>query len=121
MIPHGGGCCLHTDSLGGVDGKVDGLVADAQAVEFGGIVALLAESKRAVLFKFHRVDFHRAVKSDVLQIEHGVFGLGNVAVDVELSFGARGDGQHGQRKGRNRQQSGYFHVRMTFVLFCMQS
>ena len=81
---HSRALCLYGNGLRGVDGDVDNLVVDAQAVELRSLCGLVAEAEVTIGIELCRVENLGAGQSDVLKVEHGVLGVGNLTLDVKL-------------------------------------
>ena len=89
---HGGIGGLDSDRLDGIDGEIDDLLSDAQAVElrsFGG--SSLGESEGAVSGERGGIHFLRTVQGHVLEVENRVLGIGDVTLNLDLIALACGD------------------------------
>ena len=75
-----------TIETGKVAKQADGLVGDAESVEFWSdrIHCVFLEVESTIFAQFYGVYFYRAVKTDILQIEHRVLCLGNITVDMKF-------------------------------------
>ena len=106
---------VHDDALRRVNAQVDYLPGYAQAVELGRLGRLVGEAELSLAVELHRVNGHGAVKAHVLEVEHGVLGVGQGAAYAELPVVARAErnGHHG-RRGKN-------HYARSFCLHCWYS
>ena len=87
--------CLDGDRLGRVDGHIDYLVADAQAVELRCLGALTAESERTVVVELDGVEDGDVADAHVLEVQHLVLGIGYIALHMKLFLTARSHRQCG--------------------------
>ena len=118
---------LHGDGLGGVNAEADILVGNAQTIELRGFGSGFREVEAAVFAQFHRIDGYRSVETDVLEIEHRVLCLRDVALNVEFLLVAGRERQHGNpcnyRLGNNlfHPYSFLFWCKDSFIFWCKDS
>ena len=95
FVSHRRVCSLYEDGFRRVNREVDGLVGNTQAIELrrNRVHGIFFESEGTVFAQLHRVYFLRTVQTDILQVEHGVLGFSNVAVDMKFLVMTRSESQ----------------------------
>ena len=111
---HAGIFALDLYGLGGVDADVDDLVGNAQAVELGRLGRIATKGETAVAAQRHGVEHLDALQSDILEIEHGVGGIGNLPLDLELVVAARGSSHRSQHHCGHFANMIHFHSTFSF-------
>ena len=82
---------LDGDGLRRIDADIDNLIRDSQTVKLWGFCCFLAEGEIALVAQLYGVDDVDAFQTHILEIEHRVGSIADLAFYVEFFIAARGD------------------------------